>query len=52
MEPNKELNAPKEEIEETKELTGEELSQIAGGGKPIPLTAIKTAPRNEPGRLG
>ena len=52
MEPKKEMNTPKEETKETKKLNVEELSQVAGGGKPIPLTAIKTAPRNEPGRLG
>lgn len=45
MEPKKELNAPKKEIEETKELTGEELSQVAGGGKPIPLPIIPNVVR-------
>lgn len=45
MEPKKEMNTPTEETEETKELNVEELSQVAGGGKPIPLPIISDVER-------
>ena len=51
MKTKEELNALKEEVEtlnkKLHELTEEELAQVSGGGKPIPLPIIPNEYGNE-----